>query len=84
VTVIPPRWKTRNSRIKASAATVAQALVGDYKREHLFTLAQSAIAHRFYERLTAECDIEIEHCLKAFVAEPCSRCPSSSITKGAA
>jgi transposase len=58
--------KMRDPRIKASEATVARALVGDYKREHLFTLAQSVAAYRSYERLIAECDVEIEQCLNAF------------------
>ena len=58
--------KMRDRRIKASEATVARALVGDFRQEHLFTLSQSLVAYRFYVRLIADCDKEIEHCLNAF------------------
>ena len=36
----------RDGRIKATAETIAKALVGDYRREHLFTLRQSRAAYR--------------------------------------
>ena len=67
--------KMRDPRIKASEATVALALGGDYKREHLFTLAQSVAAYRYYEKLIAECDGEIEECLKAFESKLTSDSP---------
>ena len=51
---------------KASEETVAAALVGDYRREHLFTMRQSLTAYRHYQRLIGECDFEIEQQLKAF------------------
>ena len=35
----------RDGRIKATAETIAKALVGDYRREHLFTLRQSRAAY---------------------------------------
>src|ERR1022692_984620 len=38
----------RDRRIKASADTIAKSLVGDYRREHLFTLGQSGVAFRHY------------------------------------
>jgi transposase len=58
--------KMRDPRIKASEDTVAKALVGDYRREHLFTLRQSLVAYRHYEQLIAACDVEIEQSLAAF------------------
>jgi transposase len=58
--------KMRDPRIKASETTVARALVGDYRPEHLFTLSQSVVAYRFYVKLIANCDAEIETCLAAF------------------
>ena len=65
MSVIPPCWlKCAIAESKRPEVTIARALVGDYKREHLFTLAQSVVAYRFYERLIADCDIEIEQCLK--------------------
>jgi hypothetical protein len=41
----------RDRRIKASADTIAKSLVGDYRREHLFTLRQSLAAFRHYQSL---------------------------------
>jgi len=38
--------KLRDRRIKASEATLAKSLVGDYRREHLFTLRQSLESFR--------------------------------------
>ena len=56
----------RDKRIKASAETIAKALVGDYRREHLFTLRQSLQAYRQCQDLIATCDREIEQYLKEF------------------
>jgi transposase len=40
--------------------------VGDYRREHLFTLGQSLAAFRYYQELIEACDREIEQLLEAF------------------
>jgi transposase len=58
--------KLRDPRIKATESTVAKALVGDYRPEHLFTLRQSLAAYRHYQQLMAACDVEIERCLATF------------------
>jgi transposase len=55
----------RDPRIAASEQTVTQALIGDYRSEHLFTLRQSLQAYRQYQRWIAECDEEIEHHLSS-------------------
>lgn len=55
----------RDGRIAASKETIARALVGDYRLEHLFTLRQSLEAYRRYQRWIADCDVEIEHKLQA-------------------
>lgn len=56
----------RDPRIKASEETIAAALVGDYRREHVFTLRQSLAAYRHYQQLIGACDFEIEQLLIAF------------------
>jgi transposase len=58
--------KLRDPRIKASEDTISKSLVGDYRREHLFTLRQSLAAYRYYQDLIAACDSEIEQYLLAF------------------
>ena len=50
----------RDGRIKASRETIAKALVGDYRPEHLFTLRQALASYRHYQRLIAECDGEVQ------------------------
>lgn len=59
----------RDGRIKASEETIIKSLVGDCRREHLFTLRQSLSAWRNYQKLMAECDGEIEEQLAAFDAK---------------
>lgn len=56
----------RNPHIKASKETIAKSLVGDYRREHLFTLRQSLLSYRHYQRLIAECDAEVQRLLSQF------------------
>ena len=56
----------RDPRIRADPATIAKSLVGDYRREHLFTLRQSVTAYRQYQELMAGCDVEIEQMLGQF------------------
>src|ERR1700757_2175171 len=40
----------RDPRIRASHEIIAKSLVGDYRREHLFTLRQSVALYREYQR----------------------------------
>jgi transposase len=54
----------RDPRIAASEGTVAEALIGDYRPEHLFALRQSLQAYRQYQGWIAECDLEIERQLR--------------------
>jgi transposase len=56
----------RDPRIKADTKTIAKSLVGDYRREHLFTLGQSVKAYRHYRQQIAACDVEIEQMLGEF------------------
>jgi len=69
----------RDRRIKASD-TIAKSLVGDYRREHLFTLSQSLTAFRHYQELIAACDREIARYLEGFESkvDPPSGSPSPS------
>lgn len=60
----------RDLRIKKSKEIVAKSLVGDYRREHLFTLGQSLASYRHYQRLIGECDHEIERLFAEFDSHP--------------
>ena len=58
--------KLRDRRVKAAEETIAKSLVGDYRREHLFTLRQSLAAFRQYQDWIADCDREIAQYLEQF------------------
>lgn len=58
--------KLRDPRIKADKKTIAKSLVGDYRREHLFTLKQALQSYRNSRHLIMDCDLEIEKYLKEF------------------
>jgi len=50
----------RDVRCKASNETIAQALEGNYRPEHLFALSQAVALYDTYQRHIAECDQELE------------------------
>ena len=56
----------RDPRCKHSEATVAHALEGHYRKEHLFALRQASELVEFYQRQIAACDRQIEACLQQF------------------
>jgi hypothetical protein len=56
----------RDRRIRASRETIAKALVGTWRREHLFTLGQSLGAYRHYQGQITQCDGEIQEMLSHF------------------
>ena len=58
--------RLRDPRTHATEQTIARSLVGDYRREHLFTLRQSLMAFRQHAELIAACDREIEQSLQEF------------------
>ena len=71
----------RDRRVKATEATIAESLVGEYRREHLFTLGQSLTAFRHYQELIGACDHEIERYLEAFESKVDAREGSSPESK---
>jgi transposase len=54
-----------HSRVKSPRDKVAQALVGDYRPEHLFTLKQSLEGYRYYQKLILELDQETARFMQA-------------------
>ena len=54
----------RDPRIRASPETIAKSLVGDYRKEHLFTLRQSVGLYREYQRQIAACEEEMQRLMK--------------------
>src|SRR5262249_17448020 len=56
----------RDPRIKASEETIRKSLVGNWRREHLFTLKQSRELYRTYQQQIVACDQEMESLLTEF------------------
>jgi transposase len=52
--------KLRDGRCKASIETIAHALEGNYRPEHLFALRQSVALYDSYQSHVTECDQHIE------------------------
>jgi hypothetical protein len=53
----------RDIRCKASAETIAQALEGNCRPEHLFALSQAVALYDTYQTHVAECDQQLEELL---------------------
>ncbi|HVO69045.1 MAG TPA: IS110 family transposase, partial [Aggregatilineaceae bacterium] len=51
----------RNPCCKSSEETIAKALIGTWKEEHLFALKQSLELYDFYTQQVAQCDAQIQH-----------------------
>jgi transposase len=66
----------RNPRIRASHETIAKSKVGDYRREHMFTLRQSIALYREYQRKIAACEEEMHVLMKSLEtkADPTATC----------
>ena len=60
----------RDPHCKADAATIARALEGSWRAEHLFELRQAVELLEFYQKQIAACDREIEAQLTRFADKP--------------
>ena len=58
--------KHRHERCKATAAEIASALYGNWRKEHLFALKQALKIYESYQRQIRACDKEIEAILRGF------------------
>lgn len=52
--------KMKDPRVKNSTETIAKALEGAYRQEHLFALKQAVEAYEVYQRQIQDCDQEME------------------------
>lgn len=58
--------KLRNDRCKNDEATIALALQGNYRAEHVFALRQAVDLYRYYHQKISEADQEIEVLMREF------------------
>ena len=59
----------KDRRIKSTEKEIADALSGDYRKEHLFVLEQELKLYEIYQQEIAQCDQQIEECLKEFPSQ---------------
>lgn len=69
----------RSSNIKNDKATIAKALTGDYREEHLFVLKQELELYNVFQEKIAECDRSIEDYYKTFETKFCGNKECSKI-----
>jgi transposase len=68
----------RDKRCQHDQATIAKALEGHWRAEHLFALQQAVDQYDFIQQQLRTCDQQIEACLQAFVAQAEVREPQST------
>jgi transposase len=56
----------KHALIKSSTETIAKALTGEYRQEHLFTLKQALEIYDVYQNKIADCDHQIEEYMRTF------------------
>jgi transposase len=61
--------RLRDYRCQHDAATIAQALHGQWRDEHLFALAQAVALYDVYHQKLTECDRQIEAHLRTFATK---------------
>ena len=59
----------RDSRCQKDESTIAKALQGTWREEHLFALRQALTLYKVYRQEVAECDRQIEAHLESFAAQ---------------
>lgn len=72
--------KLRDPKCKNSEETIAKALCGNYRDEHVFALRQAYELFKLYQTKIAECDQQTEHALKDFERKAAP--PELPTTKG--
>ena len=68
----------RDKRCKHDQATIAKALEGHWRAEHLFALQQAVEQYDFLAQQLRACDRQIEACLQAFVTHVEFESPQSA------
>jgi transposase len=59
----------RHAQVKSSTETIVMALTGDWRQEHLFTLAQALESYDFYHHQIADCDQQIERYMQTLPSQ---------------
>lgn len=71
----------RDRRCQESLDTIAKALQGTWREEHLFALRQALELYDFHQRLIVECDEAIERHLRCFPVDGLADAPPAPRTR---
>jgi transposase len=71
----------RDRRCKHDQATIAQALEGHWRAEHLFALQQALEQYEFLQQQLQACEQQIEACLQTFVTHVEVEPPQTTSTR---
>jgi len=71
----------RDRRCKKSVETIAKALQGNWREEHLFALSQAVETYDFCQRQILACDKRIEQTLGEFDSETQEKAPAHKKTR---
>lgn len=56
----------KHARVKTSTDTIAQALTGNYRKDHLFVLCQALELYDVFQQKIADCDTQVEQHMASF------------------
>lgn len=68
----------KQRQIKSDVATIAKALEGDYRPEHLFVLRQALELYDYFQQKIAECDDEIMKAMQTLESDATASLPATS------
>jgi transposase len=71
----------RDPRCKHDQATIAKALEGHWRAEHLFALQQALDQYEFIQQQLRACETQIEACLQTFVPHGEGGPPQTTLTR---
>ena len=71
----------RAHRCTHDQATIAKALEGHWRAEHLFALQQALDQYEFMQQQVRSCDMQLEACLVTLVAQPEDDAPRPALAR---
>jgi transposase len=73
--------RMRHPLVKSSEETIAKALMGNYRAEHMFALTQALELYDVYQEKIRDCDKQIERVMKTFEAKADPKALAAKPTK---
>lgn len=68
----------KQRQVKSDVATIAKALEGDYRPEHLFVLRQALELYDYFQQKIADCDDEIRKAMQTLESDATTSLPATA------